>query len=171
MLQVSYRNGMHFVLAVEIPLSHSLLPVLLFCGRVNNTLTIEMISASALQLIQCMESETDPAGIVSQCKCFFTSLIAIGGPTVLPKELHEPVIQVIKHHLQKLTEERIARAKKPASELVDVVKFEVHIENFALLQMARLALVLDPTNPLGHEVLRVRDMGVGMEESPADGSG
>ena len=39
---------------------------------------------------------------------------------------------------------------------------------FALLQMARLAIFLDPTCSLGEEILKARNMGQGVEPQPAD---
>jgi importin-5 len=169
-LEVSCRTRLQFASTalLKFLLRNRLLPVLLDCGKMSNTLTTQMVSTSAAQLIHCIDSETEPSGLVPLFKCFVTFLAVIGGPTALPQELHDVLIQVVKRRLQNIAEERKARTQGPASEIADGLLCEIHIETFALMQMGRLLHCLDPTDPLVVEVWKVLSIGLRTGTPPAD---
>lgn len=171
MLQVSCRIIRSFFSVAELlnlRWWYRLLPMLLYCGKMSNMLTLQMVSASATQLINCIIAETEPSGLVSLFKCFVTSLVAIGGPTALPQELHNSLIEAVKRHLQNFAEERKARAQRPASDYADGFLFMVEIENFALIQMGKLLYFLNPKDPLLGDVWKVQNMGLNPDTTSVD---
>jgi importin-5 len=92
--------------------------MLLSSGKTSNTLTMQTVSASFHQLINCIGAETDPSFLASLFKCFSDSLKVVGGHRALALEFQTGVTNVMKQQLQTLTDKRKNRSQRPSSELV-----------------------------------------------------
>src|ERR1700733_3337152 len=93
--------------------------MLLSCGKYSTTLTNAMVSASFLQLINCISSESDSSFLASLYKYFTDSLRVIGGPPSLSQEFRDGIIEATKRQLQALADKRKSRAQRPMSDLED----------------------------------------------------
>jgi len=144
-----------------------LVPKLLSCSKESNTLTAQIISVTFLHLIGTIGSETEPSSLMPLLKCFTKSLKVVGGPTALSQELHNGIIETIKHQLDATADKRRNRSEKPDSERIDQFAFttmnfgeiDEDMENFALEDIERLLRYLDPKHPLLATVASVRGMG------------
>lgn len=145
-----------------------LIPMLLSCGKNSNTLTNQMVSASFLQLITCINSETDSSFLASLYKCFTDSLRVIGGPSALTYEFQQGIIEATKRQLQSLADKRKVRAQRPASDLEedkeDMALLE-EMEDFALEDMGKMLFCFDPNHPLLVAVSSVRELGFNQWDS------
>ncbi|KII95405.1 hypothetical protein PLICRDRAFT_86789 [Plicaturopsis crispa FD-325 SS-3] len=139
-----------------------LIPMLLSCGKNSSTLTNQMVSATFLQLINCIGAETDSSFLGSLFRCFTDSLRIIGGPPSLSREFHDGIIEATKRQLQSLADRRKARAGRPAAELEedkeDIALIE-EMEDFTLEDMGKLLTYLSPNHPLLIAVSSVRELG------------
>lgn len=136
--------------------------MLLSCGKNSSTLTNQMVSATFLQLINCIGAETDSSFLGSLFRCFTDSLRIIGGPPSLSREFHDGIIEATKRQLQSLADRRKARAGRPAAELEedkeDIALIE-EMEDFTLEDMGKLLTYLSPNHPLLIAVSSVRELG------------
>lgn len=143
-----------------------ILPMLVSCGKNSNTLTNQMVSATFSQLIGCISTETDSSFLSSLYKCFSDCLRVLGGPSAVPSELQSSVIEATKRQLQTLAEKRKARSGRSASEIEeekeDLALIE-EMEEFALEDMSKLLVLLDPGHPLLVAISGVRELGLGLE--------
>jgi hypothetical protein len=145
--------------------------MLLSCGKVSNTLTTQMVSASFLQLINCINSETEPSFLASLFKCFTDSSRVLGGPGALSEEFRIGVTEATKRQLQILADKRKNRSQRPASELADDkedLALMEEIEDFALEDMAKLLYYMDSKHPLLVAVSSVKDLGLNQDDSDDD---
>ncbi|KAI0061801.1 ARM repeat-containing protein [Artomyces pyxidatus] len=140
-----------------------MLPMLISCGKQSNTLTNQMVSASFSQLTSCISTETDSSFLSSLYKCFTDCLRVLGGSTALPPEFQGGIIEATKRQLQALADKRKARSARPAAEIEeekeDLALIE-EMEDFALEDMSKLLVLLDPNHPLLVAVSSVRDLGL-----------
>ncbi|XP_006460617.1 hypothetical protein AGABI2DRAFT_220702 [Agaricus bisporus var. bisporus H97] len=143
--------------------SAMLVPRLLDSGKISNTLTTQMVTATFNQLISCIRSEPDSSFLASLYKCFTESLQVIGGPTNLPQEYHIGIIDATKHQLQALADKRRSRANRlagdPDIDREDIALYE-QFEEFELQEMDKLLKDLDRNHPLRIAVSSVRELGV-----------
>ncbi|KAF9445877.1 ARM repeat-containing protein [Macrolepiota fuliginosa MF-IS2] len=143
--------------------SAMLVPRLLDSGKISNTLSPQMVTATFNQLISCIRSEPDSSFLASLYKCFTESLQVIGGPSYLPQEYHVGIIEATKQQLQALADKRKSRANRLAGD-PDVDKDDIALyeqfEEFALQEMDKLLTDLDRNHPLRIAVSSVRDLGV-----------
>lgn len=149
-----------------------LVPRLLDSGKISNTLTTQMVTATFNQLISCIRSEPDSSFLASLYKCFTETLQVIGGPSNLPQEYHAGIIDATKHQLQALADKRKTRANRlagdPDIDKEDIALYE-QFEEFALQEMDKLLLDLDRNHPLRIAVSSVRDLGVNEWDTEDDG--
>jgi len=150
-----------------------LVPMLLSCGKTSGTLTTQMVSATFLQLINCIGSENDSSFLASLYKCFADSLRIMGWPTALSPEFHNGIIEATKRQLQTLADRRKGRSQRPSSELDEVDNEEAalfeEIEDFALEDMGKFLQYLDPNHPLLVAVSSVKQLGLNRYDSEDDG--
>ncbi|KAH7920554.1 ARM repeat-containing protein [Leucogyrophana mollusca] len=150
-----------------------LIPLLFACGKITSTMSPPMVSASFLQLIRCIQIETDPSFLTSVFRCFSTALEVVGLPALTP-ELHTGLIEGTKHQLQLLADKRKERAQRPAAELEDTrqeMALMEELEDFVLEDMEKLLQTLDPQHPLLVAVSSVRDLGFNDSEDGGDSDG
>jgi importin-5 len=136
--------------------------MLLSCGKHSGTLTNAMVSASFLQVINCISSESDSSFVASLFKCFTDSLRIIGGPTSLSQEFHDGIIEATKRQLQVLADKRKHRAQKLVSDLEDDkedLALLEEMEDFALEDMGKMLQYFDPNHPLLIAISGVRELG------------
>ena len=146
--------------------------MLLACGKLSGTLTNQMVSATFLQLINCIGSEKDSSFLASLYKCFTESLRVIGGAAALPGDFHDGIIEATKRQLQGLADRRKSRAQRPASDLDDdqeEMALLEEMEDFALEDMAKMLQCFDPNHPLLIAISSVRELGFNQWDSEDDG--
>jgi hypothetical protein len=142
--------------------------MLLACGKTSGTLTNQMVSATFLQLINCIGTEKDSSFLASLYKCFADSLRIIGGPAALPSDFHDGIIEATKRQLQTLADKRKGRAQRPASDLDDDQEETAlleEMEDFALEDMAKMLQSFDKDHPLLIAVSSVRELGFNQWDS------
>ena len=147
---------------------YRLIPMLLACGNTSGTLTPQMVTATFMQLINCIGTETDPSFLASLYKCFTDSLKIMGGPQTLTPEFHNGIMEATKRQLQTLAEKRKNRSQRPRSELEDDkedMALLEEIEDFALEDMGKCLYYLDTQSPLLVAVTSVKDMGFNQADS------
>ncbi|KAH7909589.1 ARM repeat-containing protein [Hygrophoropsis aurantiaca] len=148
-----------------------LIPLLFECGTSSSTLTPQMVAASFVQLIRCMQIETDPSFLTSMYRTFIDGIQVVGLPALTP-ELHAGVIEATKHQLQVLADKRKDRSQRPDAKLDDIKKemsLMEELEEFALEDMERLLKMLDPQHPLLIAVSSVRELGINQYDSEDEG--
>ena len=137
-----------------------LVPTLLSCGKASNALTPQMISASLLELINCIGSETESTYLTSHLTLFTDSLKLVGGPPVLPLELRDSLMKSMKRQLDRLTDRRKNGRPPPQIDLgFDFGTMDEDMETFALKRMQILLYYLDSNHPLLARVSSVMAMG------------
>ncbi|KAF8952312.1 armadillo-type protein [Flammula alnicola] len=150
-----------------------LIPMLLACGKQSGTLTNQMVSATFLQLINCISTEHDSTFLASLYKYFSEALGVIGGPEALSAQFHDGIIEATKRQLHALADKRKARAARAASNAVDFDRDEMalveEMEDFALEDMAKMLAGFDHNHPLLVAVSGVRDLGFNTYDSDEDG--
>ena len=147
---------------------HRLIPMLLACGNTSGTLTPQMVSATFMQLINCIGTESDPSFLASLYKCFTDSLKVMGGPQTLTPGFQNGILEATKRQLQTLADKRKNRSQRPASELEDDkedMALLEEIEDFALEDMGKCLYYLDAQSPLLVAVTSVKDMGFNQADS------
>ncbi|CAL1712081.1 unnamed protein product [Somion occarium] len=143
--------------------SAMLVPMLLHCGKLSNTLTHQMVSASFSQLVNCIGIENDVSFLASLYKCFSDSLRVVGGPTALPQEIQDGVIEATKRQLQALADRRKSRANLPANDIRDdkeELMLLEEMEDFALEDMGKMLHAFDANHPLLVAISSVRELGL-----------
>ncbi|KAI0077247.1 ARM repeat-containing protein [Panus rudis PR-1116 ss-1] len=154
--------------------SAMLIPMLLACGKNSGTLTHQMVTASFSQLVNCIGVETDASFLASLYKCFADSLRVIGGPSALPQEIQDGVMEATKRQLQSFADKRKARAHRPASQLADDkedLMLVEEVEDFALEDMGKMLLEFDPAHPLLVAISSVKDLGLNLGRWDSDDEG
>ncbi|KAF8161678.1 armadillo-type protein [Crassisporium funariophilum] len=159
-----------------------LIPMLLSCGKASNTLTNQMVSATFLQLINCISTETSSTFLASLYKYFSEALLVIGGPDALSPQFHEGIIEATKRQLHALAERRKARAARAAGsgaggagagavavEDRDDMALMEEIEDFALEDMGKMLAGFDKNHALLVAVAGVRDLGFNTYDSDEEG--
>ncbi|KAG2014934.1 RAN binding protein-like protein [Coprinopsis cinerea AmutBmut pab1-1] len=159
-----------------------LIPMLISCGKNSNTLTPQMVSASFHQIIHCISTEHDSSFLGSLYKCFHDSLLVLGGPTSLPADYQNALIEATKRQLQSMADRRKMRSNRLMSggggaggggagalslepyEREDMAMME-EVEDYALEEVGRVLSMFDQNHPLLVAVGSVRDLGVSEWES------
>ncbi|KAF5376326.1 hypothetical protein D9615_008446 [Tricholomella constricta] len=150
-----------------------LIPMLLAAGKASATLTNQMVSATFHQLISCISTEHDASFLASLYKCFNDAMRVIGGAGALPREYNEGVVEATKRQLQGLADRRKGRANRAANLInsegssgggggggdKEEMALLEEIEDFALEDMMRMLMSLDPNHPLLVAVSSVKDLG------------
>ena len=142
--------------------------MLLACGNTSGTLTPQMVSATFMQLINCIGTESDPSFLASLYKCFTDSLKVMGGPQTLTPGFQNGILEATERQLQTLADKRKNRSQRPASELEDDkedMALLEEIEDFALEDMGKCLYYLDAQSPLLVAVTSVKDMGFNQADS------
>ncbi|EAU92069.1 RAN binding protein-like protein [Coprinopsis cinerea okayama7 len=154
-----------------------------------NTLTSQMVSASFHQIIHCISTEHDSSFLGSLYKCFHDSLLVLGGPTSLPADYQNALIEATKRQLQSMADRRKMRSNRLMSgggggagagalslepyEREDMAMME-EVEDYALEEVGRVLSMFDQNHPLLVAVGSVRDLGVswavgGLDDSAIGG--
>ncbi|KAJ3506180.1 hypothetical protein NLJ89_g7010 [Agrocybe chaxingu] len=149
-----------------------LIPMLLSCGKQSGTLTNQMVSATFLQLINCISSEHDSTFLASLYKYFSEALLVVGGPEALSPQFHEGIMEATKRQLHSLADKRKSRAARASSNAADFDRDEMalieEIEDFALEDMGKMLLSFDSNHPLLVAVSSVRELGLNTYDSDED---
>ncbi|KAF4565293.1 hypothetical protein EYR36_001863 [Pleurotus pulmonarius] len=149
-----------------------LIPMLLACGKTSGTLTNQMVSATFLQLINCISTEYDASFLASLYKCFTDSVQVLGGVSALSPEFHEGVIEATKRQLQSLAEKRKTRSHQASMNLEDSreeMALMEEIEDFSLEEVGKMLQCFDQTHPLLVAVTSVRELGFNTWDSEDEG--
>ncbi|KAG6909546.1 hypothetical protein DXG01_016939 [Tephrocybe rancida] len=157
-LSFYYHDGVREACAV-------LIPMLLAAGKASNTLTNQMVSAAFHHLITCVRAEHDASFTASLYKCINDCLRVVGGPSALPKEYTDGIVEVTKHQLQLLADRRKGRANRQAEGDKEEMALMEEVEDFVLEDMGKMLVVLDPAHPLLVAVSGVKDLGFNTWES------
>jgi hypothetical protein len=148
--------------------------MLLSCGKHSNTLTNQMVSATFLQLINCISAEHDASFLASLYKCFTDSLRIVGGPPSLSQEFHDGVIEATKRQLQLLADKRKHRSSRSLADLEDEredLALLEEMEDFALEDMGKMLQYLDVNHPLLIAISSVRELGFNQWDDDEEGDG
>ena len=143
-----------------------------------------MVSASFSQVVQFINSETDPTFLSSLYRCFCDCLRVItpqgtSAANSLPQELHDAVIDATKRQLQNIADRRKSRANKSATEVAedreDLMLVE-EMEDFALEDMGKMIAMLDmngniATNPLSIAISSVKELGLHLDQWDSEDEG
>ncbi|KAF8956378.1 armadillo-type protein [Flammula alnicola] len=111
-LRFYFHEGVHEACAM-------LIPMLLACGKQSGALTNQMVSATFLQLIDCISTEHDSTFLALLYKYFSEALGVIGGPEALSAQFHVGIIEAAKRQLHVLADKCKARAARVTSNAVD----------------------------------------------------
>ncbi|TFY54131.1 hypothetical protein EVJ58_g9042 [Rhodofomes roseus] len=148
-----------------------LVPVLFSCGKNSGALTSQIVSATLSQLITCIANEPDASFLASLYRAFSDSMRLLGGPSALPSELSDGVMEATKRQLQSLADKRKARAARPANQIEeereDLTLIE-EMEEFALEDMHKLLVAFDPNHPLLVAISSVRDLGLHLAQGDGE---
>lgn len=150
--------------------------MLVAAGKASNTLTNQMVSATFHQLINCVTTEHDPSFLASLYKCLNDCVRVIGGAGALPQEYNDGIVEATKQQLQALADRRKGRANRAGSgtgEGPDKEEMSLmeEIEDFALEDMGKMLVALDPNHPLLVAVASVKDLGFNSWDSDEDEEG
>jgi len=151
-----------------------LVPVLLACRKTSNALTNQMVSATFTQLINCINAEQDSSFLASVYKCFTDSMRVLGGPTMLPTEFADGIIEAMKHQLHSMADRRKARAQQATGAVTledsrEELSLMEEIEDFTLEDMAKMLQCFDVNHTLIVVVSSVRDLGFNSWDSEDEG--
>ncbi|KIY43233.1 ARM repeat-containing protein [Fistulina hepatica ATCC 64428] len=146
-----------------------IIPMLLSCGKRSGTLTPQIINVVFVNVLNCMDAERDATYLASLFKCIAESVAVLDGPSALPTEYHDRIMQSTKRQLQALADRRRARSVHAAAVLKDQeqrveLAFLEEMEGYALDEMSSLLKLFDANHPLLVAVGSVRDLGVINEE-------
>ncbi|KIM77399.1 hypothetical protein PILCRDRAFT_825362 [Piloderma croceum F 1598] len=89
----------------------SLVPILLTCSKENSILQSQIVPATFLQLIHCINTETEPLFLSRLLKCVTKSLKSVGGPTHLSPELTNGLVEAVSSQLDIIANKRKAEQK------------------------------------------------------------
>jgi len=116
-----------------------------------------MVAASFLQLIRCIQAESDPSFLSSLYRAIADGLRVVAIPALTP-DLQTALIEATKHQLQTLADKRKRRAETPEDDHEEVALLE-EVEEFALEDMEKLLKMMDGQHPLLVAISSVRDLG------------
>ena len=132
---------------------YRLIPVLISCGKNSGALTTQIVSGTLSQLINCIATEPDASFLASLYRAFSDSMRLLGGPSSLPAELHDGVVEATKRQLQSLADKRKARAARPANQIEeereDLLDFRHHADLQTRHDIAVQFLVYEAQNYRG----------------------
>ena len=134
-----------------------------------------MVAASFAQLVNCIGNEADSSFLASLFKCFFDTMLVLGGPSALAPEVSQGFVEAAQRQLQSLADKRKARAARPRQEIreerEDLMLIE-EMEDFALEDLAKVLRTFDADHNLLFAVSSVRELGLNLSEwDGEDGSG
>ncbi|TFK68992.1 ARM repeat-containing protein [Pluteus cervinus] len=148
-----------------------LIPMLVSCGKTSGTLTNQMVSATFHQLIHCIKTEHDSSFLASLYKCFTDSLRTLEGVQALPQEFIDGIVEATSQQLQLMAEKRKVRASKSVADIEnekeDIALLE-EIEEFALEDMTKMLVVLDPNHRLLVAISSVKALGFNQWDAEED---
>jgi hypothetical protein len=151
-----------------------LVPTLIACGKSSGTLTNQIVSASFLQLINCIGTEEDESFLASLYKCFTDTLRIVGSLSTLSTEFRNGIIEATKRRLQSIADRRKHRAQRPVADLEDdredLVLLE-KMEDFALEDMGKMLQYFDTNHPLLIAISSVKELGFNHWDSEDEGDG
>jgi importin-5 len=124
-----------------------------------------MVHATFKQLISCIGDEHDSSFLASLFKALADSLVVIGGPTTLPTEYKDSIMEATKRQLSNMAERRRARTMKRSEDVEDNEDRALieEMEDFALDDMAKLLKLFDPQHNLLVAVSSVKELGSGVK--------
>jgi importin-5 len=123
-----------------------LVPMLLTCSKENSILKSQIVPATFLQLIHCINTETEPLFLSRLLKCFIKSLKRVGGPTHLSPELINGLVEAMRRQLDNIADKR---KQEQISKWSIVETWEAS----ALKDAENLLRYLDPKHPLLTDLL------------------
>ncbi|KZT64897.1 ARM repeat-containing protein [Daedalea quercina L-15889] len=148
-----------------------LVPVLISSGKNSGALTSQIVSGTLSQLINCIANEPDASFLASLYRAFSDCMRPLGGPSAIPTDLHDGVVEATKRQLQSLADKRKARAARPTNQIEeereDLTLIE-EMEEFALEDMQKLLVSFDPNHPLLVAISSVRDLGLHLAQSDGE---
>ena len=161
--------------------------MLLTCGKESNTLTTQMVSATFHQLTSLIYPEIEPILLSSLVNLFTRCAKIVGGPTAVPREALDSLVESLTQHLNNLTEKYTNRPSIPEMPFdtanfgtdfgmpdleipkldmdnftiptLDVDEVNEDVETLALTGVAILLSYLDPMHPLLAKVSSVKSLG------------
>jgi hypothetical protein len=161
--------------------------MLLTYGKESNTLTSQMVFATFHQLTNMIRPETEPTLLSTLLSLFIRCAKIVGGPTAVPREALDSLVESLTQHLDNLAEKRKNRLPMPEMPFenanfgtdfaipdlkipkLEMDNFDVStldgdemnedMETLALTEMALLLSYLDPTHPLLAKVSSVQSLG------------
>lgn len=148
--------------------------MLFVCGKNSGTLTQQMVMATFSQLVTCIAAESDASFLASLYKCFTDAMRVIGGPSALPAEYRDRVIDATKTQLQAIADKRRNRTQRPLQELEDDredLALIEEMEDFALEDMSKMLQYFDPNHQLLIAVSSVRDLGIRTDQWDSEDEG
>ena len=140
-----------------------LIPLLFTCGKQSGTLTSQMVAASFLQLIRCIQTESDPSFLSSLYRAVADGLRVVGIPSLTP-DLQSALIEATNHQLHTLADKRNRRAETTEDDREELALLE-EVEEFALEDMEKLLKMMDGQHPLLIAISSVRELGVSRWDS------
>ncbi|KAL7277457.1 hypothetical protein ACG7TL_008378 [Trametes sanguinea] len=151
-----------------------LIPVLISCGKNSGTLTNQMVVATLSQVINCIGSESDSSFLASLYKCFYDTVLVLGGPGALAPEFRAGIVEATKRQLNALAEKRKARAARPAHELreerEDLALIQ-EMEDFAIEDMAKVLRAVDAPPELNIAISSLRQLALNLPDWESEDEG
>ncbi|OSC97013.1 ARM repeat-containing protein [Trametes coccinea BRFM310] len=151
-----------------------LVPVLISCGKNSGTLTNQMVVATLSQVINCIGSESDSSFLASLYKCFYDTVLVLGGPGALAPEFRAGIVEATKRQLNALAEKRKARAARPAHELreerEDLALIQ-EMEDFAIEDMAKVLRAVDAPPELNIAISSLRQLALSLPDWESEDEG
>ncbi|KAI8978352.1 ARM repeat-containing protein [Trametes punicea] len=151
-----------------------LIPVLISCGKNSGTLTNQMVIATLSQVINCIGNETDSSFLASLYKCFYDTVLVLGGPSTLAPEFRAGIIEATKRQLNAFAERRKARASRPAHELreerEDLALIQ-EMEDFAIEDMAKVLRAVDAPAELNIAISSLRQLALHLSDWEGEDEG
>ncbi|KAJ3505529.1 hypothetical protein NLJ89_g7369 [Agrocybe chaxingu] len=128
-----------------------------------------MVSATFLQLINCVSSEHDSIFLESLHKDFSEALLIVGGPEALSLQFHRGIMEATKHQLRFLADKRKPRVVRASSDTADLDCNEMAlIEDIKDITLQDIFLSFNSNHPLLVAVSSVRELGLNMYDSDED---
>jgi importin-5 len=115
--------------------------MLLLCGKESRTLTAQMVSVIFVQLVPSIGSETEPSLLSSLLGAFSKCVKIIDGPTTLPREVHDGLIESLMRQLEKLADRRKNRA--PLTHEPPAIDFGISSSDLENIDINTLKLTFD----------------------------
>lgn len=128
-----------------------LVPMLLTCSKESSILKSQIVPATFLQLIHCIDTETEPLFLSRLLKCFTKSLKSMGGSTYLSPELIDGLVKAMGRQLDNI-------ADKWKTEKISTWSIVETWEASVLKDAENLLRYLDPKHPLLTDLLSVKGL-------------